>query len=190
MTSTGYNVMGWQVDGITGQIRKDAVSPLRIMQEKNLTSDAEATQNATCAGVVDKNSPELDSEGGYAMNLNFYDDLGYLYTAKFSLKAVDKDTGSYTVELGAIYDSEENNILQKYLANGGDLTALFGANASGGVTNTPTPYTAINTEFTDTGVSNTLNGNVYHHFSNSDGKVYAVNTTQDAATGRYDQEGI
>lgn len=187
MTSTGYNVMGWQVDPTTGDIRKDQVSPLRIMQEKNLTSDAEATRNATCAGVVDKNSPELSSDGGYAMNLNFYDDLGYMYTAKFAIRAVNKDTGSYTVELNAIYDSEEKNILQEYLSQGGSLTDLFGANASGGVTNAETPYTAINTEWTDTGVSNTLNGNTYHHFSNSDGAVYAINTTQDVGTGRYDQ---
>ena len=35
MKSTGYNVMGWQADD-TGMIKKDEVSPLRIMQEKNL----------------------------------------------------------------------------------------------------------------------------------------------------------
>ena len=34
MTSTGYNVMGWQVDPTTGDIRKDTVSALRVMSEK------------------------------------------------------------------------------------------------------------------------------------------------------------
>ena len=62
MTSTGYNVMGWQVDPTTGQIKKDQVSALRIMQESNLTSPAEATTNAVCGGIVDKNSTEITSE--------------------------------------------------------------------------------------------------------------------------------
>ena len=43
MTSTGYLVMGWQVDPDTGNIRKDTVSPLRIMQAANLSSEPEAT---------------------------------------------------------------------------------------------------------------------------------------------------
>lgn len=43
MTSTGYNVMGWQVDPTTGDIRKDTVSALRVMSEKNMTSAPEAT---------------------------------------------------------------------------------------------------------------------------------------------------
>lgn len=186
MSSTGYNVMGWQVDGETGDIKKDAVSALRIMQEKNLTSPAEATTDAVCAGIVDKNSPDITSSSGYSMNLNFYDDLGYSYTARFAIKAVNKDTGSYTVELNSIYDSDNKNILQDYLANGGSLTDLFGANASGGVTNTATPYSAISTEWTDTGVSTTVNGNTYHQFRNSDGELYYINTTQNATTGNYD----
>ncbi len=37
MTSTGYNVMGWQVDPETMDIKKDTVSALRIMSAANLT---------------------------------------------------------------------------------------------------------------------------------------------------------
>lgn len=114
MTSTGYNVMGWQVDPTTGQIKKDQVSALRIMQESNLTSPAEATTNAVCGGIVDKNSTEITSESGYAMNLNFFDALGYSYTAKFAVKGVDTDAGTYTVELSAIYDSSNKNILEEF----------------------------------------------------------------------------
>ncbi len=54
MTSTGYNVMGWQVDPTTGDIRKDTVSALRVMSEKNMTSAPEATVNGRCEGVLDK----------------------------------------------------------------------------------------------------------------------------------------
>ena len=46
MTSTGYTVMGWQVDPLTGDIRKDTVSALRIMQADNMTSSPEATTKA------------------------------------------------------------------------------------------------------------------------------------------------
>mgnify|MGYP001063001210 FL=1 len=76
MTSTGYTVMGWQVDETTGEIKKDTVSALRIMQEKNLTSPPEATTKGTVAGTMDKNDPDVISKDGYMMNLTFYDKLG------------------------------------------------------------------------------------------------------------------
>ena len=59
MTSTGYTVMGWQVDPTTGNIKKDTVSPLQIMKTENLTSDPEATTNANCGGIIDKNDPDV-----------------------------------------------------------------------------------------------------------------------------------
>ena len=73
MTSTGYNVMGWQVDATTGEIKKDTVSALRIMQATNLTSPPEATVNAVCAGILDSNAKAVTTEDGYVMNLNFFD---------------------------------------------------------------------------------------------------------------------
>ena len=91
MSSTGYTVMGWQVDETTGEIRKDTVSALRIMQEKNLTSAPEATTQATIAGVLDENDTDVKSDAGKVMNLNFYDNLGYQYTAKFAIKATGTD---------------------------------------------------------------------------------------------------
>ena len=126
MTSTGYTVMGWQVDEETGDIRKDTVSALRIMSEKNLTSSPEATTNGTVSGIMDKNDTNVTSDSGYAMNLNFYDKLGYKYTAKFSVKVTDADSESYTVELSDILDSENKSVLSKYLSNGGTLSDVFG----------------------------------------------------------------
>lgn len=113
MSSTGYTVMGWQVDETTGEIRKDTVSALRIMQEKNLTSAPEATTQATIAGVLDENDADVKSDAGKVMNLNFYDNLGYQYTAKFAIKATAKD-GEYTVELTSILDSNNKNITEGY----------------------------------------------------------------------------
>ena len=110
MSSTGYTVMGWQVDETTGEIRKDTVSALRIMQEKNLTSAPEATTQATIAGVLNENDTDVKNDAGRVMNLNFYDNLGYQYTAKFAIKSTGTD-GKYTVELTSVLDSNNKNII-------------------------------------------------------------------------------
>ena len=123
MSSTGYTVMGWQVDKTTGEIRKDTVSALRIMQEKNLTSAPEATTQATIAGVLDENDADVKSDAGKVMNLNFYDNLGYQYTAKFAIKATGTD-GKYTVELTSVLDSNNQNITAKLTKK--QMSQLFG----------------------------------------------------------------
>lgn len=123
MSSTGYTVMGWQVDETTGEIRKDTVSALRIMQEKNLTSAPEATTQATIAGVLDENDADVKSDAGKVMNLNFYDNLGYQYTAKFAIKATGTD-GKYTVELTSILDSNNKNIIDGWSQD--EISSLFG----------------------------------------------------------------
>ncbi|MCR4675182.1 MAG: flagellar hook-basal body complex protein [Lachnospiraceae bacterium] len=121
MTSTGYLVQGWQTNDDQTAIVKDTVSPLRIMQASNLTSAPEATTYATASGVVDKNDTNITSSSGYVMSLSFYDNLGYAYTAKFSVKGYDTSdsdgdgTNSYTVKLTGIYDSDNNNVLQTYI---------------------------------------------------------------------------
>lgn len=123
MSSTGYTVMGWQVDETTGEIRKDTVSALRIMQEKNLTSAPEATTQATIAGVLDENDADVKSDAGKVMNLNFYDNLGYQYTAKFAIKSTGTD-GKYTVELTSVLDSNNQNITANLTKK--QMSQLFG----------------------------------------------------------------
>ena len=124
MTSTGYTVMGWQVDETTGAIRKDTVSALRIMQEKNLTSPPEATINAVMGGVLDSNDTDVKSEAGKVLNLNFFDDLGYAYTAKFAVRDTD-EKGVYTVGLTSILDSNNKNLLEGMTAE--QISKLFGS---------------------------------------------------------------
>lgn len=132
MTSTGYTVMGWQVDETTGDIKKDTVSALRIMQEKNLTSPPEATTKGTVAGIMDKNDTGVTSDEGHMMNLNFYDKKGYRYVARLAVKVVDPDAERYTVELKDILDSNNVSILDKYLnsGNGAALSKVFGENGT------------------------------------------------------------
>lgn len=123
MSSTGYTVMGWQVDETTGEIRKDTVSALRIMQEKNLTSAPEATTQATIAGVLDENDTDVKNDAGRVMNLNFYDNLGYQYTAKFAIKSTGTD-GKYTVELTSVLDSNNQNIIKNLTKK--EISQIFG----------------------------------------------------------------
>ncbi len=118
MTSTGYNVMGWQVDPETMDIRQDTVSALRIMSTANLTYPPEATTQANMAGILDKNDKDSTSANGKVVNLSFFDALGYVYTAKFAFKKSDKmaatDTAPaqdvYSLELVGIQDAYGNEV--------------------------------------------------------------------------------
>lgn len=136
MTSTGYTVMGWQVDPTTGNIRKDTVSALRVMAPANQTSAPEATTKGTCSGIIDRNDTDVRSDVGMAKNLTFYDKLGYAYTARFTIKQVgDEKAGQFSVELTEILDSDGKTFYnptdgKQYMdANGNpiDLTNVFGA---------------------------------------------------------------
>ena len=124
MTSTGYTVMGWQVDETTNEIRKDTVTALRIMQEKNLTSAPEATTKAVMGGVLDENDSDVTSDAGKIMNLNFYDSLGYQYTARFSVKSTG-DEGRYEVSLTSILNDDNVDMIEKFTAE--EKAKLFGS---------------------------------------------------------------
>ncbi len=127
MTTTGYLVMGWQVDPEDpSNIIKDTVSPLRVMKTENLTSAPEATTAANFAGVIDKNDSQFESSGGYVRTFTLYDNLGYSYTAKFSIKKADGTLGKYTIELTSILDQDNNDLLKDYIAQGGRLEDVFG----------------------------------------------------------------
>ena len=104
MTSTGYNVMGWQVDETTGNIKKDTVSALRIMSAANLTYPPEATTKGYMSGILDKHDTDVTSANGKVVTMKFYDSLGYSYTAKFVFKQSD-DVNEYSLELQKILDS-------------------------------------------------------------------------------------
>ncbi len=109
MTSTGYNVMGWGVDDETGNIKQDTVAALRIMSSQNMTYPPEATTKAYASGILDKNDKDVASSNGKTINLNFFDALGYSYTARFTFKqsAVKNE---YSLELTKILDSVGNEV--------------------------------------------------------------------------------
>ncbi len=129
MTSNGYNVMGWQVDEETMQIKQDTVSALRIMSAANMTYPPEATSKAYVSGIVDKNNADVTSAAGKSINLNFYDALGYGYTAKLIIKQ-SKEDNQYSIELSKILDSTGKAL---------DIdNVTFGTNTSQNINNTVT----------------------------------------------------
>ena len=129
MTSNGYNVMGWQVDNETMTIKQDTVSALRIMSAANMTYPPEATSKAYVSGIIDKNNADVTSAAGKSINLNFYDALGYNYTAKLVIKQSTADN-QYSIELDKILDSTGTEL---------DIDSVtFGANTSQNINNTVT----------------------------------------------------
>lgn len=128
MKSTGYTVMGWGVDQETQTIRKDTVTALKVMSPENMTSEPEATTKARCTGVIDSKNKQVSSSTGSVMNLLVYDNLGYPYTARFSIQAQDAQGGKYAVNLTDIIDAEGKSILTSNVA----LADLFGPGGTGG----------------------------------------------------------
>ena len=115
MTSNGYNVMGWQVDPETMDIKMETVSALRVMSPENMTYPPEATTKAYVAGILDQNDTDVNSSSGKTINLQFYDSLGYSYTAKMVIRNIKEqkegaDVKKYTVELSKVLDSNNKEI--------------------------------------------------------------------------------
>ena len=149
MTSTGYNVMGWQVDETTGMIKKDTVTALRIMSAANMTYPPEATSRAYVAGIIDKNDTDVTSANGKTMNLNFYDALGYSYTARLTLRQSDEEN-LYSVELTGLLDSQGN------MVEGWEKISITGAEDQSGL---PTQKLSTSIKMQDGYAWETTNGN-------------------------------
>ncbi|MDE5716011.1 MAG: flagellar hook-basal body complex protein, partial [Lachnospiraceae bacterium] len=128
MASTGYKVMGWQVDPDTGEIQSDVVSALQVMNRDNLIADPEYTTNGYASGIVDKLDTQVHSKAGKIMTLTFYDAEGYSYTAKMSIHAMSKD-GEYYVQLDDITNSDGVSLKTYY--NVSDITQIANFGAGG-----------------------------------------------------------
>lgn len=128
MSSTGYNVMGWLPDPITGNIVQDTVQRLQILSAENLISEPQATEKARFTGIIDRNDTNVLSATGKAMNFSFYDNLGYTYNARFKLKATD-EKGIYVLTLDDVLQGKES-ILDEF-----DASIFVGANTTGSSVN-------------------------------------------------------
>ncbi|MCR5094970.1 MAG: flagellar hook-basal body complex protein [Lachnospiraceae bacterium] len=89
------------------------------MNAANMTYPPDATTQAVMSGNVDSNDSNVKSAAGRVMTLEFYDDRGYLYTAKFSVKQMKNADGTpmttssdeFTDSNGASLKDENNRPL-------------------------------------------------------------------------------
>ncbi len=125
MASTGYRVMGWQVDKETGEIQSGPVQALQVMKAENMTAPAEATTNGIVSGILDKNDSDVHSKAGLVRTYQFFDSRGYSYTAQFSIHALSKD-GQYYVQLDDIKDENGQSLKDYYNVNDISQIASFG----------------------------------------------------------------
>ena len=113
-TSSGANVMGWQVNESGTDIVKDEVSALRVMSEENLYAAPEATTDAIVSGNIDENDTQLTADGA-KVQVSFFDNVGNTYSLKLSVKATadSKTTGTYTVIPTDVVDVNGNSLFVK-----------------------------------------------------------------------------
>ena len=132
MTSTGYNVMGWLPDTEDPTtIKQDTVTALRVMTEANMTYPAQATSQATFAGIIDTNDTNVTSKEGRVVNLEVYDNKGFKYTVRCTLHDADPtaDDGMFYLKINDILDSNGKSVV----AAGDKISdyVTFGAAAQG-----------------------------------------------------------
>ena len=133
MSTTGFTVMGWQVDPETGEIRSDVVSALRVMHPDNLTAPPEATTLGYMSGILDATDTDINSTRGVVRTLKIYDALGYEYTALFSVHATG-NSDEFRVELDDIKDSTGMSLVEKYGLSNINQIADFGSDIVNTVT--------------------------------------------------------
>ena len=178
MSSTGYNVMGWGVDPETGLVKQDTVTPLRVMSAENLTYPPEATSQSYLSGIIDKNDTDVTSESGKTVNLNFYDNLGYSYTAKISIHSTATE-GQYYMQLDDLLNADGVSLSETFGVPLSDMVNL-GASGNVKVNETLAPATQNNADGTSsTAVWNNATGimTVTTYTPQADGSV--TTTTQD-----------
>ena len=110
MQSTGYYVYGWtaQTDattGVTSINQNSGLGKLQVMNKKYMTYEPEATTQAVISGNIDAKDANVTSTAGKTVTLEFYDNLGYLYTGEFTLKNDSSDSHKYTMTLTDVLDS-------------------------------------------------------------------------------------
>ena len=127
MTTNGYMVQGWLADD-EGRIIKNTVQSLNVMGADKMISPAEATSEAYMQGIIDKNDEALETKEGLITTLQFFDQRGYSYTIKYSVK---KDTsggdGDFVMKPVDILDSTGKKLTDVY--PGSTLTDFLASDA-------------------------------------------------------------
>lgn len=115
VTGNGEFVMGWQVDPDNpNAIKRDTVSPLRPEAIEFQTAPPEMTSQTYMSGSIDETDPDLLTDDGVMTTVSIYDNLGYPYTVKLSLKQDPDDTSRYNLSIVSIKDANNVDISDKY----------------------------------------------------------------------------
>ncbi len=114
MQSNGYLVQGWaaQEDRETGEIKINTngeLTGLQIMSASNSTYSPASTTAGLFSGNIDDNDTNVTSDDGKTITLELYDNKGYLYTGKFTLKDTETDH-KFALTLTDIIDSSGNSL--------------------------------------------------------------------------------
>jgi len=130
VTPDGAKVQGWMAtqDTKTKQmvINPKAVEDLTIMSATNSYCEPEATTETYLSGNIDKNDTQVKNDGRN-FQINFYDKLGYEYTAKFKMVQSDRAENSYYCTLTDIVH-DGNSIFSYKDSNTGNYTLNSTAN--------------------------------------------------------------
>lgn len=128
-SESGGLVMGWGVDKETGNIVQDTVAPIHIWSAENMYAEPEATEATYFQGNIDNNDPDL--ENGKVLQMDFYDNLGNMYAAKFKIISEDaEDKNQYRVVLTDVLDANENSIFTDAVTSNGQTTYSLKENVS------------------------------------------------------------
>ena len=174
MQSNGYYVMGWAAkeDAETGEIKIDknsGLTSLQIMSAENSTYSPASTTAALFSGNIDDNDTNIISDEGKTITLEFYDNKGYLYTAKFILKDTTTDN-VFSLQLSDIIDSDGYSIgadKMEHVTFGTPETMTTPAGLQNGYTYAGGNFTGTGTYPSYTGVP--TSGNVSTLLSVADG---------------------
>ena len=175
MTSNGYTVMGWQEDeSQPGTIKKDTVSKLQIMSAENMTSEPEQTTKAYLSGIIDKNSTQLTSTDGLIVNIPVYDNLGYSYIIKASIKSTGTE-GYFSITPTEILDSAGNKLVAGLDGDGNDVSASLGGLSTFKLGNTTISYSTSTDATTGKTVGTyTTTGTTYLNYDTSTGEFKGI----------------
>ena len=90
------------------------------MSPENLSVPPEKTDYAYMTGNIDKKDTQIaPGTTGKNFQVSFYDNLGYYYTAKFTMTQTEESANAYNVQLKDIVDSNNNSIFLQRTEDGG-----------------------------------------------------------------------
>ncbi len=139
-TADGAKVQGWQVDPDDPRKTKpNSVSNLNIMSPENMYTEPEATTAAYVSGNLDKNDTQIKAgTAGRTFQVNFYDNLGYEYTAQFIMKQSTVADNGYMVELKDVLQGGKSIMYTATTEDTGAITYTatgWGASLTNGAAN-------------------------------------------------------